>query len=468
MLPTQNTMGLETYVTRLEQLHRDWEPNQNQKRLIKAIFQDGYKRIFIRGGRKSSKTASGLYVAHRISGSGPKKISSIFGPSLKSIRKIVWNNRRLQDFAPTEWKGNPEVFRQTFPWGSFIEVDGSEHEKDHRGEEQDLIILDELKDHVVDNYEALYPNLAPRDGILLVFGTPPQDTDNLYYQLEQEAINDPDWCFMHWTYRGNHHISSEWIAKEKKRYYDNGKGDLWEVEYEARYVFGGKNAIFAPFDLVKHERPVDVIESFLKSSETVEYFVMINPKAVNCYNALFIAFDSKHTQIYVLGELQIQSETNADAAESWPKVLKKSKEVFPDGAKIIYLLRHDCAWYIDDVCHVFPNTPALSTVNAHLNDRNVGIGKTKHAMRTEHYKQADTCHYLRQALLAYRSERNGEFPKREPAAIYNLRAFFDYIAFTEHKPKKTVRSRLSLHNEDRWAEELEEEPMLSDGDLLWN
>ena len=154
--------ALEKYKRNLGNLHARWAAMPHQAKIIDAIFgKRQCKRVFIRGGRKAAKTETVLYLSHRMSISGPGKVSSIIGPSLKQQKKIVWNNHRLQNFAPDSWGGTPykSETRIEFPNQSFIEVDGSENSEAHRGEEQDMLILDELKDHDFDSYNAMYPNL---------------------------------------------------------------------------------------------------------------------------------------------------------------------------------------------------------------------------------------------------------------------------------------------------------------------
>jgi hypothetical protein len=99
-----------------------------QKKILRAIFNDGKKRIFIRAGRKFGKTECLLYIINRIAAVFPKQTALYITPTLKQGKKIIWKNRRLQDFCPKEFGVTENETETTikFPNGSYIELDGSE------------------------------------------------------------------------------------------------------------------------------------------------------------------------------------------------------------------------------------------------------------------------------------------------------------------------------------------------------
>jgi hypothetical protein len=422
---------------RLGTLHEKWKAESHQAELIRAVTE-GYKRIFIRGGRKSAKTESSLYLAHRIANSGYGKVASIIGPSLKQQRKIVWNNRRLPDFAPKNWTGTIREAESMvrFPWKSFIEVDGSENSESHRGEEQDLLVLDELKDHTVDSYDAMYPNLAARDGILVVMGTPPKHKNNLYYKLELEAHRNPAWKFFHWRCWDNAtpegKVPREWLEQEKQAHYARGDGWLWEVEYEANYVFGGKNAVFSVFDEDKHVWPHDlVVATIEKDLNHLDYFIVTDPGNRICHATLFIAYDKRNNYVYVLDEHYEQEQAQTATPTIVPRILEKAEEVFPKGVVPYWIYDEAALWFATEVGAQFPESPPLIPTNKAVKDKEVSMGVIKGCMAKEKYVQSDRCVNLLDEILSYYLE-DGKYPKIKDHAIDDLRYFYDFVDYNIH------------------------------------
>lgn len=423
---------LQLYKHRLKELHDSWQAKPHQAKVINAIFgKEQKKRIFIRGGRKSGKTEFILYLAHRFS-INPKKICSIIGPSLKQQKKIVWNNRRLPDFAPRTWERDVRESESMvrFPNYSFIEVDGSENSEAHRGEEQDLLILDELKDHTHDSYEAMYPNLASRDGTLVVIGSPPRDKENLYYKLEQAALNDPDWLVVHWTPWDNDNISRQWLEKEKKSYYMRGDGYLWESEYEAKYVFGGKDAVFSPFNEKKHVVPHDVLEATIERDKgQLDYFILSDPGNRICHANLLIAYSPKTGHVYVLDEVYETLQAETATSILYPRILSMVEEICPF-AKPFHVYDEAALWFATEVNALFreksfPMTPT----NKAAKDKETSMGIIKTCMASDKLIISDRCTNLKEEILGYYLDEKGRYPKIRDHAIDGLRYFFDFVDY---------------------------------------
>lgn len=224
------------YVQALEQLHAGKEFHDKQKAVFRALFRtDGKakKRVFIRKGRKGGGTQTALYPLARIAGLFPERAAYLIGPTQTLQSEIVWKNRRLHNFIPPQWQARTleQEKRIVLPNNSFIKVAGANDPDAARGWEGDIFIWDEFKDHDIRSYEACYPNVASRDAIWIVLGSPPTTRDSHYYKLEQQIREDPDWFFIHWSCWDNPFLPGgrEWLEKEKQKYYERGSWDLWEI-----------------------------------------------------------------------------------------------------------------------------------------------------------------------------------------------------------------------------------------------
>lgn len=331
---------LAAYATRLEQFHRGKKFHAKQREVLNAIFEKGYKRIFIRKGRKGGGTHTLLYPAVRLAGCFDNMACYIIGPQYNLQREIVWNNNRLRNYIPKEWNANFKEFeaRVKFPNGSFIKVQGADNYKSMVGIEGDLFIFDEMKDHDPRAYKNCYPNVASRDAIWIVCGAPPKNKSNFYYKLEQEIKDDPDWFFIHWSTWDNAEFlpgGAEWIQNEKETYYKNGNWDEWETEWEARYVFGGKRTVlsaFRPDGSDAHVVPTELLlDRVLPDARHLRWFQVYDPGFATCFAVVFAAINPYTSEVFILDEIYETDRNKLSVNDIWPRVQAKEAALNPGG-----------------------------------------------------------------------------------------------------------------------------------------
>lgn len=424
----------EDYAYKLKLLHERWEAHKMQERVLKAIFSPPYyKRVFIRAGRKGGKSETVMYVPLRLAGLFPNMATAIIGPSLKQQKKIMWNNGKLINFLPQEF--NPTVRKSDTSilfthHNSYVELDGSENYEAHRGTEYDVLVLDELKDHDRRFYDATYPNLAARDGILIVIGTPPKTRDNFYYQLETEAINDPDWYCIHWTSWDNPHISKEWLKKEKEKYYRRGDADIWEREYEARYVFGGKDSVFPMFSQTRHVRDHDVLEAFIeRDKHRLDWYVIADPATTSTFGVLFIAYNKHNGQIYVLDEIYEKNRNLTTSSIMWGTIKDRQERLYPGYTGWQYIYDEAAAWFANEIAVNYA-VGWLPTQKS-LKDKEVDISSLKDVMSAENlFFVSHRCKWCVWELENYITDDLGRFVKKHDHLIDCLRYFMDASSYS--------------------------------------
>lgn len=336
----EELVRLDHYATRVGELNEGLRWHAKQQEVLKAIFKDGKKRIFIRKGRKGGGTQTLLYPAVRLAGCFDNIAAYIIGPQYNLQREIVWNNNRLRNMIPKKWNVQYKEFdaRAKFPNGSFIKVQGADNYKSMVGIEGDLFIFDELKDHDPRAYKNCYPNVASRDAIWIVCGAPPKNKSNFYYKLEQQIKDDPDWFFIHWSTWDNADNlpgGREWIQNEKETYYRNGNWDEWETEWEARYVFGGKLTVlsaFRPEGDNSHVMPIEVLDAMIsKDKHKLKWFSIFDPGFSTCFGVVFACINPYTSEIFILDEIYETNRNNLSVNEIWPRVRAIEQQLYPGG-----------------------------------------------------------------------------------------------------------------------------------------
>ena len=422
------------YKARLEKLSACWSPHKGQKKVLRAMFNDGCKRAFVQAGRKFGKSELCMYAAWRTAVLNDNAQVYIVGPTRKDQGEIMWATHRLQGFGP---QFGQEVldsqFRIRFPWNSFIKIDGSENYESFRGTQYDLMIIDEFKDVDPRFYEAAYPNLLAKNGTLMIIGTPP-DRENHYVQLANEAKGDPDWTFFHATSWDNDKLpgGKEWLEKEKRKYYARGDEKIWRREYEAEFVPGGATAVFPMFTREQHVRPFDVLEAELKAHRGgLRWFTVSDPGTTTVFAVLFIAYNPHTSQVYVLDEIYEKDRSECSAIKIWKRVLEKKKKLAPrlEPEKWTDVFDEAAAWFSNEVANHFGH--GLIPTNKRVANKENQISLIRDALSRENgFVISEDCLKAIWEIANYVTDEEGSYIKRDDHCIDGLRYFFDASGYT--------------------------------------
>ena len=452
----------DAYTKKLKALHNKWEPHDKQAQVLEAIFKHGKKRVFIRAGRRSGKSEVAMYVPNRIAGLFPNKSCLIVGPKLKQQKKIMWKNGKLPTFAPPIFGGEPKEGDATiyFPNHSYIELDGSEDWESHRGTEYDVVIIDEYKD-IEPRFvtEIIAPTLATTDGILITIGTPPKSKDNHYYQTEMEVKEDPDWAFFKWTSWDNPHVDKDWLKKEKAKYYKRGDKDIWDREYEAEYVFGGKSHIFPMFNSKKHVKSYDIIERMTeKDRSRMEWFVSCDPATSSTFAVSFIGYNRHTSQIFIMDEIYNKNRLETSSAEIWNQIQQKKKAIYPRG-QWRYIYDEAAAWFANEISAQFGIGMIPSKKRSAEKDDGISLLKDI-MLRPNCLFIARSCINTIFEIENYITDDNGRYIKKNDHILDAIRYFLDtasvnFIITTDYEEETT--SRYVSIDEDFRTDRLEED-----------
>lgn len=424
---------------RLSELHTMHKFHDKQKEVIQAIFGPKQKkRVFIRKGRKGGGTEVVLYVAARVMGCFPNRACYIIGPTKEAQKEIVWHNRRAYGFFPKAWRPEPNEQQGRIRLGneSFLKVEGADDPEAARGWEGDVFIWDERKDHNQMSLDNCYPNVAPRNAIWIELGSPPTTRTNSYYVKEQEILKDPDWAFFHWTAWDNPFLPGghEFLSKERDKYIKRGEWDLWQIEWEAKYVFNARRKVLPNFDPEMHCVPSEVIEAELaRDKQHLRWFTIIDPGYATCFAALFIAFNPYTAQIYVVDEIYSSDKVENSVHVVWPKIEAIQAKHFVgrwenvyDSAALGFAVEVD-AW---SRARNRISVPLIPTEKA-KNDEDDYFRAINASMATPgQFKIARKCIGLRNEVENYETDDNDRYPDKDNHALDDLRYFYKYIGFT--------------------------------------
>lgn len=418
----KNLTDIFRYAHRLEQLHADKQFHAKQREVMDAIFKKGYKRIFIRKGRKGGGTETLLYPACRVAGLFPGSACYIVGPTRKLEDEILWENQRLLRFFPKEWGviATEQDSRITIPHpeghDSFVKVDGANNWKDMAGWEADVLVFDEFKDQDPRAYQEAYPNLAARDGILVIVGAPPNTRDSFYFRLEQDAKSDPNWFCINWSIWDNPFLpgGKEWIENEKKQYYARGDWDLWENLYEARYVFGGKRTVLSRFRRETHSMPHEILMSQIRGDKSkLKWLVSCDPGYATCFAVTFQAYNPYTMEYYFLDEIYETNRSKLNVSYLWPLIEQKKKDLYPDG-KWTHLYDVAATGFPNEVRSRYGNSihfrPTLKEKDDEDKWFRVWNGLFDDDLSQNRCWVSDRCSSLMTEMENYVTDENGKYP----------------------------------------------------------
>jgi hypothetical protein len=413
-----------TYIEVIRGLHESWAPHPGQVEVGRAIFNEGKKSVFVQCGRKWGKTEIAAYICWRIAQAIPNSPCYFIGPEQKQTREIVWANKRIQNFGPREWlldgsEGiNQTEMRLRFKNGSFIKVDGSDNHDSYRGPEYKVCIYEEFKDQKKEFRDAMRPNAAVLDGIDVFIGSPP-DGDEIsaaeYLETAEEHRSDPRKMFKQAPTWENPRISAEWLFDEKTRLYKRGDGDVWEREYGANIVFGGKASIFPmihDYPITPHRQLVHEISRDIKK---LKWFAIADPGSATCFAVLFGAINPYTKRIYLLDEIYENEPSRTTTNLVGAGIVAKEAELGRGRADWHEVCDEAARWFINEMGAQFDRW--FSPTAKAQNDKKDGLSLIKDCLLAGLVSVSDRCTNLVKEMKGYKRSANGQIPKKDDHLI---------------------------------------------------
>lgn len=261
-----------------DQIERSRVLNPLQKEVLDNYFVQGMGRMFIRVGRKGSKTSTLILVSWLSSQLENRYMTHFLYPTLEQGYDVLWEEERLQlcDYKTEEFKDewikdiDDKKMTLVFQNDSKIRVLGTFAQKRGRGVQPNLMIADEVQDTNPAFLLAADPNLmAKPDARFILSGTPPKKR-NHYHEWEQRTLTMYDGkCFRYPSYINTSlpHLAKE-LDKKRDELIAAGKEDEWLREYMAEDCFSSEDRILPDPKFSEHEALISEIRQIHHSHRT--------------------------------------------------------------------------------------------------------------------------------------------------------------------------------------------------------
>lgn len=133
---------------------------------------------------------------------------------------------------------------------SIIQLLGSDQAESHRGRHADGQTFDEYAFQNPDNLRSVYnPMLSTTDGWQIFMSTP--NGYNHWYDMVEEAKQNPDWFYSEATWRDNPLIKPEFVERERKSAERAGEMSRFLAEYELQFRTV-EGPVYEDFDINVH------------------------------------------------------------------------------------------------------------------------------------------------------------------------------------------------------------------------
>lgn len=440
-------------------MHTRWTPHPGQAEIIKAVFRDSCKNLFVQAGRNWGKTELMAYCLWRYAQSHPGSENYYFSPYKSQSREILWASQRLQRFGPQEWAEEPNNndMRLRFKNGSFIKVDGSDNVESYRGvKPKGITVFDEFKDFRPEFYESYDPNRAAHDSPLLIIGTPPA-RECQFLTVAKDFQTNPLKKFIKAPTQENPHISKEWLEAKKKELVDRGEEDVWQREYMAEYVPGGVSKIFPMLVRSMVTPHQQLMKSLSKDLRRIEFYVIADPAAASVFGVLFLALNPHTKRVYCLDEIYEDDQAQMTVVNMGKRIANIKKELAPDNE---WMQVYDEAetWFQAEMLDHF--NEHYSPTNKAKSDKESGLSLLKDIMLEGNLVISDRCEKLFWEMDNYYKTKQGKIPKTADHLIDCLRYApsamnysLDEIPVEKPDELEVLRGRRWDHNADKSEED---------------
>lgn len=423
--------------------------------VARDYFTRGMRVVQSQWARDVGKTESALYISNVAAVLNDKFWVMIICPELKQGKKIYWNKKRLQNYAPEKYIKDVNVtdLRVEFHNGSLITVDGCENYEALRGVKPDLVIYDEFQHHSKEfHLEVMQPNLLKRSTSLLVYGTPPKNRSAYYVEFREQLLKQikagaSDRSYYEFDTYANPIHDHKILAEVRKELIESDNMVIWQREYEGKLVFGGEDAVFPKWNPVNHVRTHKVVTSYVENDKhKLRWFTICDPGSSSVFAVLFICYNPYTQQIFIMDEIYEKDRLRTDTFQMWQRIIKKEEELFPHHKRGTFRRIYDEAalWFANEVRANFKES--LIPSDKQRNDPEVDVSRIKMAMaQAGALVVSDRCYWLRWEVESYVTDEEGQYPKKHNHLIDDFRYFMQSSGWKlAEKADETL-----LHNTDQ-------------------
>ena len=454
--PSPEMLAFEERLVEIQrEIHSVIPPLKHQLPILNAFFKDWLEGVFLRCGRKFSKTHCVTYCSWVFALLFPGSENYIIFDERDHGRSIIWDNGRLPRFLTTIQKRPDETIEQwskrkalgkkieqkyvasvinsdltlRFRNGSFISIEGAKNVPKADGLQPTFICYDEFKSHDERFDISMRPNLDVFEGRLLIVGTPPPLGESPHYlKTEEEFKRSP---------KKRHFCLPSYLNEVV---YPNGRtGEKFkalEVEYRARneyHVFAreylgldiadSSKRIFPHFTRSDHVHDHQQMLAQVQADRRAwDYYLVFDPGTTSVFAATAIAIHTQDRRFFVLGEVYETDMSKTTVGHIWPKAEEIARAINPNFED--WVLGYDVAasWFANEVAAQFGE--ALLPCDK---SSRTGLGKEdqlsvlRSAMVTGRFAISEKCEHTIKEIVRYALDDNGRLPKKDDHGIDTMR-----------------------------------------------
>lgn len=420
-------------------LHEKWQPHEGQVPIGRAIFYDGYKKIFVCAGRSFGKSQIASYLVVRNALENPRSTNYIFAPFIGQAKEIYWTPRLIHKLLNAEdiEGDNSTEMRITLTNGSMIKVCGAENYEAYRGVKLapgSVCVIEESKDIRFEFLDAFLPNLSVNSPTLFMIGTPPY-RENHFIHYMNHAMKSEDWFYYWAPTEVNPHVDKNFLWQQKEFLIANGMEDVWLAEYEAKFTLGGHRAVFP---MVPRMPIIPLNEAWPKDSNKWTLYIGFDPASTSVFSVEFFLFNPFTKKVIPVGEIYESRPEYCTARKIRNAVEAKLSEFKSRGVKDIQMVYDSAArWFRNEISDI-DETWWLAPC-----DKSQGLqGEVscwRGVLSHGHFQWTDAVPKLRWEMENYILDDKGRMPDKDDhawqAGAYILKAMgFDFTETLE--PRK--------------------------------
>jgi len=459
-----NFAQVDQFTEIMNDLNSLFEPHEGQVQVGRAIFYEGKLRVFVKCGRKWGKTTMAVYALFRWAMTHEGAGCYYIAPFLNQAKELIWADRRLQDFLTPELiekyqvKFNNVELRVTFGFNnSFIKADGADNIENRRGINPHFVVIDESKDIKKKFWEGFEPNLAAHSAPILIVGTPPDNTDNMFTLMEEECQNEEDGAFFNMPSSVNPHVSRDFLEKTKARLIARGEEDVWLREYMAQTVIGGNMSIFPMLDEERHVLSfTHMLAEIRQRPKHWEFFCSFDPGTSTCFAVLLCAINKYDKRIFILDEVYETKAENTTSRKMWLAAQEKMMAIHPLEDDWIKIYDYAAAWFRVEISNEFDEQ--VMPCEKDLKNKENKLSTIKDALLRGYMYLSSHCVKTYWEMSNYRKNDKNRILKENDHEIDNLRYILNAAYYG------TVPEGERVQSTNRRGFRLEEERYMMDDD----
>ena len=452
---------IKDYEEALSLLHSRWVPHPAQIQIGRAALDPTKEIIFGQCGRKLGKSEIAIYLIYRHLLETKEAAAYYFAPFYKQAKEILWAPGRVKKLLPEVVSKVNDSEMRIFAGDRFIKLDGADNFDAGRGITPSLVILDEFKDFKPDFLKAMAPNLAARKAKLVIFGTPPE-FENHFTEMADACKIDPNSVFFQFPTEANPHIDKKWLASEKARLIARGEEDVWEREYMANFVKGGKNSVFPMFSADKVVRPFgEVYNSIKKDLKKMRWFQAFDPGTTSIFAVLTGCLNPYTKEVFFLDEIYESEMRKTSVDQLWPRAYRQRMELLPgmhnwdDKWTLVY--DEAAAWFQNAVMERYK--VYIQPTKKASDSRMKKISLMRDMFLQHKIIISDRCKSFVWELERYIKDDKGRLPSANDHLVDCSVYALDSLYYSLNEAGEKMPDPLSERRAYKMSEEIKEEPL---------